>query len=87
VDPDGIDPAGRGRPAGCRVGRVELVNEGRAPETIAAPGEPAEAGPEGAGAGLDGEPVATGTDRDGIPARGAWVAGVLADPGMDPVRW
>jgi hypothetical protein len=77
---------------GPRLGhvfRVELVSEGRAPATIAAPGEPAEAGPEGAGAGLDGELVATGTDRDGVPARGGWVAGVagvLADPGVDPAK-
>ena len=79
---------------GPRLGhvfRVELVSESRA---AAAPGEPAQAGPEGAGAGpdgagpgSDGEQVATGTDRDGVPARGAWVAGaagILADPGADP---
>jgi len=72
---------------GPRLGhvfRVELVSESRA---AAAPGEPAQAGPEGAGAGPDGEQVATGTARDGVPARGAWVAGaagVLADPGADP---
>jgi Predicted membrane protein (DUF2207) len=75
---------------GPRLGhvfRVELVSEGRATAPAAAPGEPAEAGPEGAGAGVDGAPVATGTDQDGVPARGAPVAGVaetLADPGVDP---
>jgi hypothetical protein len=78
---------------GPRLGhvfRVELVSEGRPPATIAAPGEPAEAGPEGAGAGRDGELVATGTDRDGVPAPGAWVAGVagvLAGPGWTRPRW
>ena len=93
---------------GPRLGhvfRVELVSEGRAPTasgvpagagqggTVAAPGEPADAGqdagPEGAGAGLDGDLAATGTDRDGVPAGAAWVAGVagaLADPRVDPAR-
>jgi hypothetical protein len=70
---------------GPRLGhvfRVELVSESRA---AAAPGEPAqagqEAGPEGDGAGPYGDQVATGTDRDGVPAQGAWVAGARWGPG------
>ena len=77
---------------GPRLGhvfRVELVTEGRAPSTVAAPGEPAEDGPEGAEADMDVERVAAGADRDGVPAGDVWaagVAGVLADPGVDPAR-
>ena len=51
---------------GPRLGhvfRVELVSDGRAPATVAAPEEPAEAGPaEGAGAGVDPARVVTGED-------------------------
>jgi hypothetical protein len=53
------------------------------------PGEPAEDGPEGAGADMDVERVAAGADRDGVPAGDVWAAevvGVLADPGVDPAR-
>jgi hypothetical protein len=47
-----------------------------------------ETGPEGPGAGPDGDQVATGTDRDGVPARalGGWGRRGPGRSGVDPAR-
>jgi hypothetical protein len=71
---------------GPRLGHVfgvELVTEGRAPSTVAAPGEPAEDGPEGAGADMDVERVAAGLTGMGSRRE---TCGRLGSLGSWPIR-
>jgi hypothetical protein len=83
---------GRFREGGVGSGRPSsrgwATSSGSSSSARAAPlrrlGSRRRPGPEGARARPEGEQVATGTDRDGAPARGTWVAGVLTDPGADP---